>query len=127
MQAREQKVLNIIDLSFCYRYVDNILAIFAKEITDILEKFNSYYNFLKFIIEIEENCNLSFLNLLLKINDNKIYVNWFYKKTFSGRVLSFYFNHPKYHKLGIIYALVNIIELYYNFIPVSIKEYRIMH
>lgn len=90
-----------------YRYVDNILANLTEKVINILEKFSSYYNFLKCIIKIKENRNLNFLNLLLKVNDKFMLID-FTKKTFFI-VLSFYYNHPKYHKLGIISILYTII------------------
>jgi len=44
---------------------------------------------------------------MLEVDDNMIIVNWFQKETFSGRVLSFYSNHPKCHKIGTIYNLID--------------------
>src|SRR5436190_18949375 len=37
----------------------------------------------------------------------EIHTDWFQKKTFSGRLLSVYSNHPICHKKGIIYNLVD--------------------
>jgi len=46
--------------------------------------------------------------MLLKVsNDNVITVDWFLKKKFSGRYLSYFSNHPICHKIGTIYKLVD--------------------
>jgi hypothetical protein len=44
---------------------------------------------------------------MIKVIDNKIYLDWYHKKTFSGRLLSFFSNHPTCHKVGTIYSLVD--------------------
>lgn len=45
---------------------------------------------LKFILEVEENKKISFLDTLVKYNSDKlINANWFSKSSFSGRILNF--------------------------------------
>jgi len=56
-------------------------------------------------MKIEIN-RLSFLDIILNIKNNKIITDW-YHKTFSGKYLSFYSNHPICHKVDIIYSLVD--------------------
>jgi len=73
----------------------------------IFNTFNNYHDRIKFTIEHEESRSLSFLDLLLIISDNTIYIDWFHKKTISGRFLSFYSSHPLCHKIGIIYGLID--------------------
>jgi len=73
----------------------------------IFKTFNDYHNRIKFTIEFEENRSLSFLDLRLTITDNLIHIDWFHKKTFSGRFLSFYSSHPLCHKIGMIYGLID--------------------
>jgi len=73
MPDLEKNVLNNINihLPFYYRYVDDI--IFATQDTNvshILETFNNYHQRIKFTMEKENNCNLSFLNLLLIVKNN---------------------------------------------------------
>jgi len=34
-------------------------------------------------------------------------MDWFHKKTFSGRFLSFHSSHPLCHKIGMIYGLID--------------------
>jgi len=94
-------------LTFYYRYVDDIvLASPSDKIDLILETFNSYHERLKFTIEYEDSRSLN-LDLLLTISDNKIYIDWNHKKTFSERFLSFFSSHPLCHKIGTIYSLTD--------------------
>jgi len=108
MQDLETVCLNMINchLIFYYRYVDDIVMAAPRDKIDLIFKtFNDYHNRLKFTIEYEEN--RSFLDLLLIISDNLIHIDWFHKKTFSGRFLSFHSSHLLCHKIGIIYGLID--------------------
>jgi len=67
----------------------------------------SAMNRLQFIIEFENNRNINFLDLSLYVVDNKIKINWFHKKTFSGRFLCYFSNHPLCQKIGTIYNLID--------------------
>lgn len=110
MQDLEERVLKEMSLQmpFYYRYVDDILLAAPREsIPIILDKFNNYHERLKFTIEHEKNRAISFLDLLVEVRDNTIIIDWFHKKTFSGRTLSFYSNHPLHHKKGTIYSMVD--------------------
>jgi len=84
------KSLNLLVL-FYYRYVDDI--VFAAQDNDInhfLDAFNNYHPKLKFTSEKECDRDISFLDLLLYKENNKICIDWFHKETFSGRFLSFF-------------------------------------
>jgi len=110
MQDLESNVLNSINvqLPFYYRYVDDI--IFATQDTNvsyILEAFNNYHQRIKFTMEKENNRCLSFLDIMLHVKDNTIIIDWYHKKSFSGRFLSFYSHHPICHKVGTIYGLID--------------------
>jgi len=110
LQDLEEKALNNINLnlSFYHRYVDDIiLAAPFNHSTNILNIFNSFHNRLQFTIEFENNRNISFLDLSLNVVDNKIKIDWFHKKTFSGRFLSYLSNHPLCQKTGTIYNLID--------------------
>lgn len=107
MQDVEEKVSNSLDypVTFYFRYVDDIiLAAPAKNINEILRKFNNYHERLKFTIEYENNRCLSFLDLNLMVNDDTIIIDWYHKKTFSDRYLSYFSNHPMNQKLSTIYG-----------------------
>jgi len=67
-----------------YRYVDNILLVCLKDVLyDIISKFNSYYERLKFTMKLEENYFLNFLDIFLIVKDNKIIIDRFHKESFS--------------------------------------------
>jgi len=94
MQEKSLNKINL-ELPFYYRYVDDIImAAPSDKVLQILHIFNNYHDHLKFTIEYENNHCLNFLDLSLSIIDNKIYINWFHKKIFSGRYFSFYSSHP---------------------------------
>jgi len=110
MQDLEENVLNKdhVHLPFYYRYVDDIVfATNDANVNHILELFNSYHQRIKFTVEKESNRSLSFLDLLLIVNNNRIIIDWFHKKSFSGRYLSFFSHHPICHKIGTIFSLVD--------------------
>jgi len=110
LQDLEEKALQTIncDISFYYRYVDDILLSAPKDqISNIVNCFNSFHNRLQFTVELEINKSLSFLDLRLEIVNGEIVLDWFQKETFSGRFLSFYSNHPRCHKIGTIYNLID--------------------
>jgi len=91
LQDLEEDALNIIglDLLFYYRYVDDIvLAAPIDKATHILNTFNSFHKRLQFTIEYEKDRTLSFLDLSLSVK--KILIDWFHKKTFSGRYFLFF-------------------------------------
>lgn len=93
---------------FYYRYVDDtILCIPNGSVDIVLDVFNSYHNSLQFTCETEENKCLNFLDVTLIRENNSITSDWFQKPTFSGRIMNFDSNHPKYMKQNIIYNLVD--------------------
>jgi len=85
--------------------MDNIvLVIPTKHVTKILETFNNFHDRIQFTIEYEKNRSISFLNLLLRVRDDTLMIDWFHKGTFSGRHLFFYSNYPLCHKIDTIWA-----------------------
>ncbi|KYN11463.1 hypothetical protein ALC57_16381 [Trachymyrmex cornetzi] len=90
------------------------------KISKILKVFNEQHNRLKFTTEHEENHRLNFLDLSVINKDNKIILDWFHKKTFSGRYLSYFSNHPTCHKIGMIFSLVDRTILLCN--PIFFKK-----
>jgi hypothetical protein len=101
------KTVNV-DIPFYFRYVDDILLATTKNsVPHIVNSFNSYHHRINFTTELEENRCLSFLDLKIIVTDNILLTDWFHKKTYSGRLLSFFSNHPQCHKIGIIYNLID--------------------
>ncbi|XP_018361286.1 PREDICTED: uncharacterized protein LOC108760014 [Trachymyrmex cornetzi] len=107
LEVRALKLLQLEDLIY-FRYVDDSFMIASKDkISKIVKVFNEQHMRLKFTVEREVNHELCFLDLLIVNKDNKIVIDWYHKKTFSGRYLSFYSNHPTCHKIGMIFSLVD--------------------
>ena len=73
----------------------------------MIHAFNDINQNIKFTYEIEKDNRINFLDILLINNNNKIITNWFQKPCFSGRFLNYNSNHPIYHKIGIVYNLVD--------------------
>jgi len=69
MQDLETECLKKIgvQLTFYYRYVNDILATPSDKIDLILKTFNDYHDRLKFTLERENNRSLSFLDLILSL------------------------------------------------------------
>jgi len=75
MQDLEEKTLRIIncDIPFYYRYIDDIiLAAPYEKITEIIETFNDYHSRLQFTVEYDVGGSLSFMDLLLHVDNGKI-------------------------------------------------------
>jgi len=110
MQDLETECIKKLDfhLTFYFRYVDDIILVTPNDKIDIiLQTFNNYHDRLNFTVEHEKDRSLSFLDLLITILNNIIYIDWFHKGTFSGRYLSFYSSHPWCHKIGTMYSLID--------------------
>jgi len=109
LQDLEEEALEKIhcNIPFYYRYVDEIvLAAPIDQIKKIVDIFNAFHDRLQFTVELEANKSLSFMDLRLEVVNNEIVIDWYHKETFSGRLLSFYSNHPQCHKIGTIYNLI---------------------
>jgi len=110
LQDLEERALEKINcnIPFYYRYVDDIvLAAPIDHIIKIIDTFNGFHERLQFTVEYETNKSLNFMDLRLEVENGEITIDWFHKETFSGRFLSFYSNHPRCHKIGTIYNLVD--------------------
>ena len=110
MDDLERECLSKLDFQplFFLRYVDDVITCVPKnKVQYMLDIFNGYDDNLKFTYEIENNHEISFLDVLLIRENNRLITNWYRKPTFSGRLLNFQSNHPKYQKIGIIYHLVD--------------------
>jgi len=104
MRDLETSCLNSVNchITFYYWYVDDIvMAVSFDNIDLIFKTFNNYHNRIKFTIEYGDSRSISFLDLLLTIKDDTLFIDWFHKSSFSGRFLSFYSGHPLCHKVGI--------------------------
>jgi len=107
MEYLEQKALR----SFPYtpkewkRFVDDIFAKWShgKEKLDLfLNHLNSLSDHIKFTIEIENNNQLPFLNILLTKKDGSLCFQVYRKKTHTERCLHANSHHHPKQKIGII-------------------------
>jgi len=93
------------NIPFYFRYVDDIiLSAPVDQIPKIVDVFTNFHSRLRFTVEYKVNRKLSFM---VKVVNGKISLDWFHKETFSGRLLSFYSNHPLCQKIRIIYSLID--------------------
>ena len=90
-----------VNIPINYRYVDdNILIALPKNLMySIFKMFNSYHKRLNFTIEHIDDNSIYFLDVKLENGHIKFDI---FKKSTSGRSLSYKFNHPIIHKKGAI-------------------------
>ena len=94
--------------SFLVKYVDDILIILPPEHMDNTQRiFNSFHNSIQFTTEIESNNQLSFLDMTLNRNDQKILTDWYIKPTSSIRILNYHSFHPINIKLNVVRSFIN--------------------
>ena len=88
------------------RYVDNcfIISDSAKVSSLLFEKLNSLHKAIKFTKEIEENNQISFLEVLIKRIDNK-FITSIFRKPFTGQYLNFQSYCSKRRRTGLIKTL----------------------
>ena len=87
--------------SFYFRYMDDIICeIHKDEIDDRLKVLNNLHPCLKFTHELEKDCQLPFLDMLIINQDGKLYSKWYRKPTDTGLILNFHSLAPlKYKKV----------------------------
>ena len=110
MEESETKIINELTyyIKFYHRYIDDTLICLPKnKINDILSKFNKIHSKLIFTLEKSVNDSINFLDLNIKVENNKIITNWYRKDVWSGRYLNFYSNHSLSKKIVIIYSLTD--------------------
>ena len=104
MEEAETKIIN--ELTYCikfyYRYIDDTLICLPKnKINDVLNKLNKIHQKFIFTLEKSVNDSINFLDLNIKVENNKIITNWYRKNVWSGRYLNSYSNHSLSNKIGI--------------------------
>ena len=88
------------------RYIDDCLGIASCSRIDLdcfINFVNDFYPALQFTWEISET-SVSFLDILVSINGNKLSTSVFYKPTDSHSYLLFSSHHPKHTKTSIPYS-----------------------
>jgi hypothetical protein len=98
-----------------FRYVDDILLIYNKNIIDIdeiLTLFNSLSPSLKFSLEVEKNNRLNYLDLTLIKNQNGISHDIYRKPTTTDTIIPMDSCHPLEQKMAAIRYFTDGINTY---------------
>jgi len=98
-----------------FRYVDDILIVYNENLTDINEihnRFNSISPDLNFILELEQDDGLNFLDLTIKKTTTKMIFNIYRKPTTSDNIIPNNSCHPSEQKLAAIQYFINRINTY---------------
>ena len=122
-----ENIKNQYNIIYDGRYVDDIIIIYNNPIDigdEILNKFNTIHNNIKFTIEREENNLINFLDITIqkvKFHNNfKLNFNIYRKPTTSKLSINYNSFHPTDHKLANFRFLLNRL----NNIPVSKNNYK---
>jgi peptide-methionine (R)-S-oxide reductase len=109
------KILNKHQILDQYRYVDDILIIYNKNITNIeksLNEFNTVHPKINFTIEKETHNTLNYIDLTITNNHNKLTFDIYRKPTNRDIILHNDFCHPNKNKKSAIAYLVNRMTTY---------------
>ena len=92
---------------FWKRYVDDgCCSVQECDVNDLLVPINSIEPFIQFTCEIEKNCHLPYLDILLEHNlDGTISTRVYRKPTHTERYLDFSSHHPPAHKAAVVKSL----------------------
>jgi hypothetical protein len=111
------KIINILKkyiIDYC-RYVDDILIVHNKDITNIentLIYFNSIHPNIQFTIENETQNYLNYLDLTITNEHNKLTFSIFWKPTYTNLITHNDSCHPQEHKYAAINYLTNRMKTY---------------
>lgn len=95
------------------RYVDDIFAVFDRKenLNDFVNKLNSIYPSIKFTYEVENDKKISFLDVLILRNNEKLEFDIYRKPTHTNRFITQDSHHPPEQKRSafnsMIYRLLN--------------------
>ncbi|XP_076298582.1 uncharacterized protein LOC143217825 [Lasioglossum baleicum] len=96
------------ELVFYKRYVDDVITCLKpQQLQTVLDTFNSFHDRIQFTHEIENDSCLSFLDVSVLRDGNKLRTNWFHKTSWSGRYVNFHSHHPLQHKIGLVKGLID--------------------
>ena len=90
------------------RYVDDVLMDIAKNTVPAkLESINSLNDSLKFTAERENDCNIPFLDMLIKQKGRTLSSTWYTKKTDTGLMMNFLALAPIRYKRAVISGMIH--------------------
>lgn len=92
------------NIFFLKKYVDDFFGIIKKNsIKEVYNKLNLMHNRINFTQNVPiDDGMITFLDLSIKIEENKIQTEWFRKDFASDRILSFYSAHPLETKKNVV-------------------------
>ena len=91
------------------RYVDDIFCMFQteKNAENFFEFLNCQHQNIKFTLEKENNKFLSFLDILIKNEENRFSASVYWKKTSIGLFTQFNSFTPMSYKIGLVRCLIH--------------------
>ena len=93
------------------RYMDDIIReINRTKIQEKLSEINQLHLKLKFMIEMEENGKLPFLDIEIKREDRILSSTWYVKPTDTGLIMNFHALAPKRYKRSVVQSFVHRIK-----------------
>ena len=112
-----------IPLRFWKRYVDMCTALLANRLQELLDQLNGVEPSIQFLVEIESEGKLPFLDVLLQRDPDGLIATTVYRKsTHTDRYLDFASHHPLAHKIAVVRTLQNRAEAISSSIPDRGKE-----
>jgi Reverse transcriptase (RNA-dependent DNA polymerase) len=90
------------------RYVDDTFILWDygdETLREFLEYLNSVNNAIKFTMEVEEDLQLPFLDVLVQKKSNGLATTVYRKKTHTDRYLNYLSNHAEKTKIGVVKCL----------------------
>ena len=112
-----------------FRYVEDILIVYNKTATNILEVFNSFNKLMptmKFTIESEVDDKINVLDITIMKEQDKLAFNIYRKPTTTDSIIPNVSCHPPEHKLAAIKYLTNRMNTYNLNMANEEKEIRII-
>lgn len=92
---------------FLFKYIDDIItAIPENKIQATIDVLNDFNEKIKFTKEIEQDGEISFLDLRLIRDGENIKTKWIRKRCKSTRVVNYHSNHPLIHKRNLVYNMI---------------------
>lgn len=97
---------------FLYQYVDDIItSVPVNKLPEVLETFNNFDEHLEFTAEEEDENSVPFLDTrVIRRQDNRLMLDWYQKKTSSGRYVHFRSYHEVSMKTNVILAMKDRIK-----------------
>ena len=98
-----KSIIDIKKIIFYNRYVDDVIIIYDERLTnsnEILNYMDNIHPELHFKVTDEENNNISFLDLLITKENNRLSINIYRKPTATDTTIHYRSNHPMQYKLA---------------------------